>query len=77
MPETPAGERAAQRQASIIRQRHTRTDAFMISTPSFIVFIAAALVLALTPGPNMIYLISRSGSRDRPRKRRWPARVTT
>lgn len=32
----------------------------MISTQSFIIFITAAIVLAITPGPNMIYLISRS-----------------
>ena len=32
----------------------------MISTQSFIVFVGAALLMAVTPGPNMIYLISRS-----------------
>lgn len=32
----------------------------MISTQSLAIFIAAALVLAITPGPNMIYLVSRS-----------------
>jgi threonine/homoserine/homoserine lactone efflux protein len=32
----------------------------MISTPQFIVFVGAALLLEVTPGPNMIYLISRS-----------------
>lgn len=32
----------------------------MISTQQFLVFVAAALVMAITPGPNMIYLISRS-----------------
>jgi threonine/homoserine/homoserine lactone efflux protein len=32
----------------------------MISTTHFIVFAGAALLMAATPGPNMIYLISRS-----------------
>ncbi len=32
----------------------------MASTQSFVVFSVAALLLAITPGPNMIYLISRS-----------------
>lgn len=32
----------------------------MISLQSFAIFVAAALVLAITPGPNMIYLVSRS-----------------
>ena len=32
----------------------------MISNYLFIVFVGAALLMALTPGPNMIYLISRS-----------------
>jgi threonine/homoserine/homoserine lactone efflux protein len=32
----------------------------MISTTTLLVFIGAALLMALTPGPNMIYLISRS-----------------
>lgn len=32
----------------------------MFSTTSFLVFAGAALLMALTPGPNMIYLISRS-----------------
>ena len=32
----------------------------MIFTQQFAIFVAAALVLAITPGPNMIYLISRS-----------------
>lgn len=32
----------------------------MISTPQFAVFSAAALLMAVTPGPNMVYLISRS-----------------
>ena len=32
----------------------------MIQTPNFIIFIGAALLMAVTPGPNMIYLISRS-----------------
>lgn len=32
----------------------------MISAPQFAVFAAAALLMAVTPGPNMIYLISRS-----------------
>jgi len=32
----------------------------MIATSSFLVFVGAALLMALTPGPNMIYLISRS-----------------
>jgi threonine/homoserine/homoserine lactone efflux protein len=32
----------------------------MIATSSFLVFGGAALLMALTPGPNMIYLISRS-----------------
>jgi threonine/homoserine/homoserine lactone efflux protein len=32
----------------------------MPSTTSFLLFTGAALLMALTPGPNMIYLISRS-----------------
>ncbi|MGL4575501.1 MAG: LysE family translocator [Burkholderiaceae bacterium] len=32
----------------------------MISLQQFIIFAAAALLMAVTPGPNMIYLISRS-----------------
>lgn len=32
----------------------------MISIQQFIIFAAAALLMAVTPGPNMIYLISRS-----------------
>lgn len=32
----------------------------MIPASSFLVFGAAALLMAVTPGPNMIYLISRS-----------------
>lgn len=32
----------------------------MIPTSHFVVFVGAALLMALTPGPNMIYLISRS-----------------
>ena len=32
----------------------------MISTSQFIIFVGAALLMAVTPGPNMIYLISRS-----------------
>ena len=32
----------------------------MISTPHFLIFVGAALLMAMTPGPNMIYLISRS-----------------
>ena len=32
----------------------------MIATPHFLIFISAALLMAITPGPNMIYLISRS-----------------
>lgn len=32
----------------------------MISIQEFIIFAAAALLMAITPGPNMIYLISRS-----------------
>ena len=32
----------------------------MITSTFFLVFIGAALLMALTPGPNMIYLISRS-----------------
>jgi threonine/homoserine/homoserine lactone efflux protein len=32
----------------------------MISTAQFVVFAGAALLMAVTPGPNMIYLISRS-----------------
>jgi threonine/homoserine/homoserine lactone efflux protein len=32
----------------------------MPSTSAFILFIGAALLMALTPGPNMIYLISRA-----------------
>lgn len=32
----------------------------MISTDGFLFFVGAALLMAITPGPNMIYLISRS-----------------
>ena len=32
----------------------------MISNQSFIIFIGAAFLMAITPGPNMVYLISRS-----------------
>ena len=32
----------------------------MISNSSFLIFIGAALLMAVTPGPNMVYLISRS-----------------
>ena len=32
----------------------------MISTTHFLLFIGAALLMAITPGPNMVYLISRS-----------------
>lgn len=32
----------------------------MISLQPYLLFVAAALVLAITPGPNMIYLVSRS-----------------
>ncbi|HEX5804381.1 MAG TPA: LysE family translocator [Azospira sp.] len=32
----------------------------MISNQQFAIFVAAALFMALTPGPNMIYLVSRS-----------------
>jgi threonine/homoserine/homoserine lactone efflux protein len=32
----------------------------MVSTGSFLLFAGAALLMALTPGPNMVYLISRS-----------------
>lgn len=32
----------------------------MISNSLFVMFVGAALLMALTPGPNMIYLISRS-----------------
>ena len=32
----------------------------MVSNSLFLVFVGAALLMALTPGPNMIYLISRS-----------------
>jgi threonine/homoserine/homoserine lactone efflux protein len=32
----------------------------MITTTQFAIFAAAALLMAVTPGPNMIYLISRS-----------------
>lgn len=32
----------------------------MIATSHFLLFFGAALLMALTPGPNMIYLISRS-----------------
>ena len=32
----------------------------MISTHAFLIFAAAALLMAVTPGPNMVYLISRS-----------------
>ncbi len=32
----------------------------MIPLPDLLIFAAAALLMVLTPGPNMIYLISRS-----------------
>ena len=32
----------------------------MISDAHFLIFVGAALLMALTPGPNMVYLISRS-----------------
>ena len=32
----------------------------MIPIPDLLVFAVAALLMVLTPGPNMIYLISRS-----------------
>lgn len=32
----------------------------MISTPDLMLFSGAALLMVLTPGPNMIYLVSRS-----------------
>lgn len=32
----------------------------MVSTQQFAIFSAAALLMAVTPGPNMVYLISRS-----------------
>ncbi|HSW04956.1 LysE family translocator [Aquabacterium sp.] len=32
----------------------------MPSTAAFLLFIGAALLMALTPGPNMVYLISRA-----------------
>ncbi len=32
----------------------------MPSTTSLFLFVGAALLMALTPGPNMVYLISRS-----------------
>lgn len=32
----------------------------MIPTHDLLIFAAASLLLVLTPGPNMIYLISRS-----------------
>ncbi len=32
----------------------------MPTTSAFIVFVGAALLMALTPGPNMLYLISRA-----------------
>ena len=32
----------------------------MIPVPDLLLFAAAALLMALTPGPNMIYLVSRS-----------------
>lgn len=32
----------------------------MTSTAQFIIFVGAALLMAVTPGPNMIYLVSRS-----------------
>lgn len=32
----------------------------MISLPDLLIFAGAALLMVLTPGPNMIYLISRS-----------------
>jgi threonine/homoserine/homoserine lactone efflux protein len=32
----------------------------MISSTSFLVFVGAALLMAITPGPNMVYLVSRS-----------------
>ena len=38
----------------------------MNSSPAMLVFAGAALVMALTPGPNMVYLISRSLCQGRP-----------
>lgn len=32
----------------------------MFNTDSFLFFVGAALLMAVTPGPNMVYLISRS-----------------
>lgn len=32
----------------------------MMSLNAFLIFIGAALLMAITPGPNMIYLVSRS-----------------
>ena len=32
----------------------------MISDAHFLIFVGAALLMALTPGPNRVYLISRS-----------------
>lgn len=37
----------------------------MIPLNEFLLFVGAALVMVLTPGPNMIYLISRSISQGR------------
>ena len=38
----------------------------MVLTSGMLVFAGAALVMALTPGPNMVYLISRSLCQGRP-----------
>jgi hypothetical protein len=45
----------------------------MITFNEVLIFALAALVLVITPGPNMIYLISRSISREKSRSHfpRW------
>ena len=46
-----------------------RTDLSMISalvlSPAFLGFIAASVVLAVTPGPGVIYIVTRTLSRGR------------
>src|SRR5690554_1291646 len=41
-------------------RRGAPSGAWMIAIDNIMLFAAAALLMVLTPGPNMIYLISRS-----------------
>ena len=46
----------------------------MFTFNELLLFAAAALVLVLTPGPNMVYCVSRSLTQARARAcSRWPA----